>query len=291
MIIVLESSPHIKLKWYAYHLTLELKRRGHNVDNFNVWRFSDILSRLKQQVDPATLRGVDLWTGSWLELNPDLLHTEGWSSNYYDQLWENEWRFGRCVQTVGLRLMLVADSDHDYEMYADNFGWDTLNVDLTPNVISELAHRISMLRDQQTLQSCPPPPAYCGPQHPHVIFVGEKRNTTASNWLPFASHLTERYGRVLRNAAFQCGWTNIGDCPPEFLGTAQWVVACGQKAQSYVQSIHINDGPQQVLSIPHPAWLYRFNTRHTQDMVAVTEETLHLVINNLLSTTDKEPIK
>lgn len=206
--------------------------------------------------------------------------------------WLGEWLHGRAVQTSGLRVILLpellaqVDNRRDetdlpvdvfaektaYFEYARRFGYLTLINDYTEVGLQYNVNQIiSRLSKTQTLT----PPAYAGPIDARVVFVGEKLNDKAcrsmpGSWLPFSSRLTTELGRRLGDKAFKCGWTNVGDVTQEFLAD-RYVVACGESAVRWLSGIGIVR-----MVVPHPAWLYRYNT------ITYTERDLVDKILNLI---------
>ena len=201
-----------------------------------------------------------------------------------------EWLHGRAVQTAGVRCMLVphdfvettkrvdetdlkVDRFHEcmaFAAYGADYNYTCLTNFYTDQSIKD---NIEIIMSQVTNADKLIPPLYAGPYDAKVMFLGESRNDEGKHsipgaWLPFTSRLTMELGRRMGNKAFSCGWTNVEDVSYEFM-LDKFVVACGEQASDWVQDCDIDH-----VSIPHPAWLYRFATPQTLELREQTDKIL-----------------
>lgn len=207
--------------------------------------------------------------------------------------WLGEWLHGRAVQTSGVRVILLPTGAVDtgdlrdssdlpvnpraefeaFMQYGKDFDYLMLtNYYTEDSVLSNAELIISRLGAANII----PPPKYAGYPNAKVVFVGERRNDKSKmippgSWLPFTSRLTSELGRRLGPKAMQCGWTNVGDVPLEFLAN-KFVVACGEVAAEWLE----NSGIARLV-IPHPAWLYRYNTAAARNKRDLTDKILTLI--------------
>lgn len=232
-----------------------------------------------------------IWDRGWPSehVYGKLLHRD---RRLVDDPFLGEWLHGRAVQTAGLRVILLpssvemlrklrnstdlkVDPTDEYEAfyrYGHTYGYTMLC-----NYYNEssLEDNIDSIVSRLGTAGIVTPPFYAGPVNARVVFVGEKRNVDArvippGSWLPFSSRLTSELGRRMGPNALKCGWTNVGDVSPEFLAN-RYVVACGEVAADWLR----HTGNVRLV-IPHPAWLYRYNTLTTQQK--------RDLVDNLLST-------
>jgi hypothetical protein len=220
----------------------------------------------------------------------------GWPSEYvYGTLlrqtrrlaadpWLGEWLHGRAAAANGLRVMLTgpspaelatrrdsSDLDVDpaserllYMAYAHRFNWLVLR----PEPIELMVSRVIDAYLRVVDLVAPLPPTFAGPTNSSVIIIGEDRagaSMTPGGWLPFSSHLTTKLARLLGDRAMRVGWTNAHDCPPSALRGAKTLVACGARAQQWVERYVMQEGGrQELIRIPHPSHVFRFNNSVTQ---------------------------
>jgi hypothetical protein len=182
--------------------------------------------------------------------------------------WLGEWLLGRAVDTSGLRVVLAPSTsaliyrraDHQdptdhkvnpiierdlYVEYGERFGYA---------VRSEIdaADLLTAARLKSQMPCSVLPPRYSGPAKAKVVFVGEARKERSAFPLPFITPMTTQYGRLLGDAAMECGWTNV-DAHPSWLRDRELVVACGNLAIAWCHRNGVEAEP-----VPHPAWLYRW---------------------------------
>lgn len=239
-----------------------------------------------------------VWDRSWVSehVYAKLL---GRDRRLRDNPWLGEWLHTRAVRTVGLGMILLgpdvatlerlrkdhpgtllADAQDEvdaFRSYAERFGWRVLNNYHTSydardlaDVLAARARQVVTYGEQVSIAW---PPGYCGPPDARVVFVGDEPggggHSVPGSWLPFCSRFTMRYGELLGNEAFKCGWTNRSACPPQTLRMSRikLVIACGARAQRWVKfyAVHSN-----VLPVPHPSWLYRWG--RGQDKIVEVEQ-------------------
>lgn len=201
-----------------------------------------------------------------------------------DDPWLGEWLHGRAVETVGARAILLGPSTqvlrdlrdrtdlavdpgqerHLYRNYGLRFGYFVYNNRHDDRTLEYMAAQLdAQARDRHGHGLRPP--AWAGPPDATVVFLGERRNGPPmwdqGRWLPFASRLTEQYGRLLNGAAiYHAAWTNTEDAKENDkiqrrLVSARLLVACGREAQEYARR---ELGRDFIVDVPHPAWLYRW---------------------------------
>ncbi len=226
-------------------------------------------------------------------LSPHVLHIwqRSWASEHvYAKLlnrdrrlredpWYGEWIHGRAVTAQGMCVMLLApipalrerrdDTDLNIDVekefvefrdYAVRFRW---RLKMLPNNMSSiLPAAYSIMNELESKITHVIPPVYAGPLNAPVIIIGEKRsmNTQPWEWLPFSSRLTTIFGRTFGDAAFRYGWGNAQDTPPAVLSEARVVISCGDVARKWVANYV---SPVTHISVPHPSYLYRYNTKKT----------------------------
>lgn len=186
--------------------------------------------------------------------------------------WLGEWLHGRATRakfillTDPIKLIerrnetdLPVNPTDEYAAYHDygkRYGWDVIRASADPKTDAILIVNASLFQESYVV---PQPPLYVGPLYPNVVFVGEKRSEGSSfpgSWLPFSSRLTMKYGEIFGDEALLAGWTNVGDVSRHFLQYPRIVISCGQAATEWVDGINV----YRHVALPHPAWLYRFNS-------------------------------
>lgn len=193
--------------------------------------------------------------------------------------WHGEWMYGRTVQSFGARVILLGPSEselnrlrtpddlsipvhaerREFEAYGRRFGWWVVENDHDEASNLLVLEHVRRTLAVQRYNQMPPPPVYCGPACPRILFVGEQRTELLERrypgaWLPFTSRYTTEYGRILGDLALECGWSNAFDCPPEVASRAELVVACGAVAQKWAVDLR----HPRVVNVPHPSWLFRW---------------------------------
>jgi hypothetical protein len=157
------------------------------------------------------------------------------------------------------------DEKEAFLAYGRRYGWNIVgSTDRERLPMSTLVSLVWPLI-QGTLRSeyFRGPKQWCGPINAPVVFVGERGSSNDSvpgGWLPFSSRYTTQYGRILGDAALQCGWTNAWDDRREIFNRAKLVIACGATAQRWAKEVRGRAGAEKatVEEIPHPAALYRW---------------------------------
>lgn len=251
---------------------------------------------LKEDTATDFTERVAIWDRSWASeyVYASLLNRD---KRLRDDPWLGEWLHGRAAVNKFILLEDVRTLKHrrdetdlpvdpafelkSFRAYAETYGWNAIAINgANPGTVAR-----HIMRSCQWTLNYAKPPAYCGPLNPHVVFVGEKIPKNAhvqmpGAWLPFSSRLTMNYGRELGELAFKCGWTNTRDVPPPQLRHASIIVSCGETARLWVDNyvIHHSDLPgASHFSLPHPAWLYRYNNKYTSERMMSARSTLALI--------------
>ena len=199
-----------------------------------------------------------------------------------DDPWLGAWLHGRAVDAYGYQCILLGPSDREilalrtdddlnvnvrqetagYMQYGDEHGVPYFNNHHTAEWANTFVENLHARMTLPHHRSTPPgiPPYYAGPWYANVVVVGQdrkgKKDTIPGAWLPFTSRMTTQFARdAFGRYALEVGWTNAGDIPPQTL-RGKAIIACGQKAQKWVQ-YHIGGG-EDVLNIPHPSYLLRW---------------------------------
>jgi len=242
----------------------------------------------------------------------------GWPSEYvYGNLlnrkrrmsqdpWLGAWLHDRAVQSNGLRVMMLGPSPEKlaslrdrsdiavdpkleiqlFKQYAMKYGWmilegyDHTEEDLKQNV------RAIITRYQEIIPSynkAPLPPSWAGSQNADVVFVGNELSEfpMPGGWLPFTSLLTTKFGRIFGDQAMTYAWTNARSCNPAYLRERRVIIACGNVAHLWVRNYIDNkeNKDQQILYIPHPSYLMRFNTAKVKIALEATIKELRKVLD------------
>jgi hypothetical protein len=202
-----------------------------------------------------------------------------------EDAWLGEWLYGRAVQTIGLRVMLlgesverlVADRDatdlpveprderDEFYRYALAHGW---NKYVFPHTAKQLDAHVDIIWTSAVYsadRAWASPPAWAGPNLARTVYVGEARNgesTFPGSFLPFTSQMTIQFARMVPRP-FEAGWTNAADCPPQALRYAKTIVACGTHAQKWAK-FHVGDKAIRIINVAHPAFVFRYNTPAAQ---------------------------
>lgn len=233
--------------------------------------------------------------------------------------WLGEWSFGRALDTYGLKLILLGPSaealqskrdesdlkipvavEREYfKNYGARFYWHTTE---NPHNAEAADFAAEIIVDYiKTMRSPVKPPYYAGPVNSKVVFLGEAKNRNAiHSWLPFSSRYTTLLGREFGDDALRYGWTNVEylcelnkkkvcDNPPtdqfdmaEFF-KAKLVVACGQIARNYCNSMCLN-----YLGIDHPSSGFRWGSQLEKYRRQVDELKLELFRRKLYAGEEKE---
>jgi len=204
-----------------------------------------------------------------------------------DDAWLGEWLYGRAVMASGgVRIMIdrhpaILEKYRDnsdlkvnpiaeqasYRLYAKEFGYMVMRNDDDPKTVLSYAEllvkSIRQWREEKKRSSLRLP-MYAGPLDPNVIVVGESLSNGAGipgSWLPFTSPSTIKFGRLFgAKAITHMGWTNIGEISPIEIQTHS-IIACGRDAQIWARRY----GAKVMLSVPHPAWQFRYANDATKD--------------------------
>jgi hypothetical protein len=241
--------------------------------------------------------GVAVWDRSWASEHVYGLLLDRVDHRLAGDPWLGEWLYGRAVQACGLRVMVTTDpallrerrnatdlpvdpaiERFAFQQYADQHGWSTY--DMTQWSVAEVAKDVVQRAVAVAMRGTSRPPVYCGPPGAPVVVVGEARNlgaTAPGAWLPFTSRLTTLAGRALGENAYRVGWTNAEDVPPVAVRGAVGLVACGEHADQWCR-YHV--GHKNVLSVPHPASLYRFGKQRAR--IDGVEESVRQFVRSIL---------
>lgn len=215
--------------------------------------------------------------------------------------WLGAWCLDRAADANGLKVILLPDNieavrkERDqsdmkvpvlgevmlYNDYARMFGWDVYKVrhstasqvNAAEQIVSKLMNRMHMVSD---------PTRVCGPINSPVMFIGEVKSNQyiPGGFLPFSSRFTTMFGRDLGNYAIQSRWSNISDVVPEDFRLIDLVVLCGQVAYTEYHNYIGKEvsSSTRVIAIPHPSYLYRYNTTR----VRLAKETALEQVNSVL---------
>jgi hypothetical protein len=191
-----------------------------------------------------------------------------------DDPWLGEWWFGRAVQALGVRMILLGPGGEEqfgirtpddqpvdptterelFRAYGNRFGWAVFE-----NQHSAASHE-QLLRFLEAAGKFKPrdPARWAGPKFSDVVVLGEARSKQVADdwlsWMPFGSRYTTRFARQLGDDALRVSWTNVEAEPA--LESVRLVVACGKKALRYAEGAA--GVTTQLHHVPHPSWLYRW---------------------------------
>ena len=211
-----------------------------------------------------------------------------------DDPWLGEWLYGRAS---AIKYMLLPETVQNIQLrdssdlpvspleeikiffkYADDYGWHKLYNTYTLSDLSVNIWRV--VNDVKNLKDYVNPffnpPKCVGLPISPVIFIGEKRNESGSypgGWLPFTSPNTMKYGRLLGSKAMVYVWTNVGDVDAKEVVKSKIIITCGKKAYRWANKIGVNT----VIALPHPSWLYRFNSPEIQMARRTVERMLKII--------------
>lgn len=198
-----------------------------------------------------------------------------------DDAFLGEWLYGRVVQAVGVRAMILGPSVQQLRMkredddlpvepmderrmfyaYGQRFGYLSYNNQHTEDAAHEIAAQLAEFtkrhyKEGEGLR----PPHYVGHPLARLVVVGQDRNEISQfpgAWAPFSTPLTTMLGREFEADAFKLGWTNAEAIKPQLL-EGRAIMACGEKAQQWVK-YHVPN-PELVVDAPHPAYAYRYSS-------------------------------
>jgi len=197
--------------------------------------------------------------------------------------WDYEWWYGRAIQTVGLRFMLIEHDQYEFAHFTNavNFNKIILRISTDADYLDAQSYAIQQIMTFKQNHALTPP-RYAGHPDTPVVFVGEQLNTKAPPpaWLPFTSSYTAKLGRIFGNDAILSGWTNIEEVPAEYLRSKFCVISCGRIAAQWVRDV-VKPAYKHI-EIAHPSWMFRYNTPATQtafdamvNIIPVVREVLH----------------
>jgi len=211
-----------------------------------------------------------------------------------EDAWLGEWLYGRACALKVMVLPEIQESENRrdktdlptdvpveckaFEKYAKDFGWYKVF-----NNFSLESLQINMENLIRKIMTCTTPkfpmPKIVGPDDAKVLFIGEHRTDGKypGSWLPFTSLFAMKYGMILGTKAFKFAWTNIGEIPIQEVMKYEVVVACGTLAYNWVSEIR---RPRKLIGLPHPAWLYRYNTAKTREARQLVHRTLTSIGEN-----------
>lgn len=217
-----------------------------------------------------------------------------------------EWLYGRIVQTLGLRIMLMTDYDtlkqrrdetdlpvsilreecNLFAEYAMNAQWDSFY--LMPGVMdAEGAARrtvCKLLDHYAKLKSDPVSydiaHHYCGPWKSPLIVVGtldhayEKMHGT---WLPFTDTLGSAFLRQFKWDALQIGWTYERQIPPQLLQN-RVVATIGAPASRWVAKYA---HPAEQITMPSFRYVWSMRSSKGRNQIESGLERMMNVIKNI----------
>lgn len=214
--------------------------------------------------------------------------------------WYGEWIFGRAVNTVGTRAMILGpdvttlranrdDTDLPVDPWEEREAFLQYGIDFNvPFYVNEhtigYAEGLAAELAKRAWHRWARRPVHAGFREytglvdkPPVLILGEARSGHPER-LPFTSAYTTRLARSLGNNALRCAWTNVHAEPVHSIISAEQVVACGKVAEQYANDLR---GGVGVTAIPHPAWMYRWGSVKG-DMITESEGTIARVVNSAL---------
>jgi hypothetical protein len=249
---------------------------------------------------------VYVWDRAWpSEYVYSKLMYRGQQHKMRDDPWMGAWLHDRAVDANGLKVMLLpidelavqGQRDHTdlttpvlgeamlYKDYAAMFGWCTYAVghdDYTQGQVSLTVADILLRRWEKVTD----PARICGPVDSPVLFVGWEKSsrTVRGGWLPFTSVFTTAFGRDIgEGKSIESRWSNAVDLVPEDLARIELVVLCGKQASSIFKSNfskEVRPGTQ-IIEVPHPSYLYRFNTSKVREQRAEALNHIQTVLKEL----------
>jgi hypothetical protein len=239
-------------------------------------------------MEDIMLGGLVVWDRSWASEHVYSKLLNRTKHRLGDDPFLGEWLYTRAVLSVGCCFMVVGDEiqphdeddlpvdpveeQNEFTGYALDHGWPiVVNKFTAGNLVNNserVMHHVNKLQMLVENETYSVPPVYAGPPCPKVMFVGERRSAGKfpGAFIPFASRLTTMLGREIGNNAVFAGWTNVADVAPQEIRRADVVVSCGGVARKWVD-YHVAmsgyTGNKFRFSIPHPAYLYRYNNERT----------------------------
>lgn len=208
-----------------------------------------------------------IWDRSWVceSVYGILL---GRKSDLADNPFLGEWLYGRAIQAVGMRaIMLPADPRElekrrsaddlqvhpalEYRAYKDHalkFGYEILENDYTEERLQDLT--ASIVDDLWNLRRFRPvPPGYAGPFNAKTVVITESRevNPKLGEWLPASTPDGLDFAETLGpEIALSIGWATARQCPPNLLRKVDTLVVLGEEA--ILWAVH-NVGHDNVVSL------------------------------------------
>lgn len=196
-----------------------------------------------------------------------------------------EWLYGRAVQTVGIRAIILGpsadalrrlrtksdlpveplDERRWFERYGRRWGYhlvsDAHEPDLAKETARNLVHAAYLAFESSKGIR---PPHYVGPPQASIVVVGQDKDKGfkfPGAWAPFSSPNLTMLGRLFDTDAFRVGWTNAEAIAPQHLNS-RVILACGKRAQTWVK-YHVSN-PEAVVNMLHPAYAFRSNSEKAQ---------------------------
>lgn len=200
---------------------------------------------------------------------------------------QGEWLYGRAVDACGVKAVLLGPSvealacngdDTDFEVslrgerelfmkYGKLGGWRVVANQHEEGMSKSLALELVGLAGQRVNVDLLPP-VVAGPIHSSTIVVGDRPSSRGGSWMPFTSRLTTKLAlrmKELGGEPLNLLWANSNSFPPQYLGTFETVITCGDRAHRWA-TLHgkVLSQSTRYVTIPHPAWLFRFVTEKTE---------------------------
>ena len=256
---------------------------------------------LQLEADMALIRGgrYVIWDRAWLGETVYPLLIEGREGIDW---FEAEWLYGRAADTCGVKVVLLGpsldviidkrdDTDldvspikerHLFMEHGTKGGWQIVANQHDDGWVRDFARMLIGVAAQQVNNDLLPPDV-AGHIGASTIIVGDQPNPRSKSWLPFTTRLTTILAtkiRALGGDPLKALWANASNFPPQYLSTFETVITCGEKAHKWA-TLHgkvLSQGAHYV-TIPHPAWLFRYENESTAKARLKVDKELLLLIH------------
>ena len=255
------------------------------------------------EADMELIRGgrLVIWDRAWLGevVYPELI--EGRDGLDW---FAAEWLYGRAADACGIKVVLLGPSletlrtkrdETDLQVsttkeralfakYGAQGNWYVVANQHDDGMGKDLARELVALAGQRVNVDLMPP-TIAGPINANTIIIGDKpsKQGLVGGWLPFSSRLTMMLGKRIYDLGgypFNVAWANRSSFPPQMLEAYDTVITCGEKAHKWAALYGkvLSQGARYV-TIPHPAWLFRYENERTASARRDVDKELLLLIH------------
>jgi hypothetical protein len=156
----------------------------------------------------------------------------------------------------------VAKERELYETYGRRFGWDIHRIDHSEATQLVFTAKVMMHLDRAK-RNFINPEIICGKVDSPVLIMGSEKSqqTIDGGWMAFTSRMTTMFGQDIGDDAMKVAWSNVSEVPPAQLKNRKAIILCGTSAKVQFEFMRKEvSADTEVIEIPHPSYLFRFNS-------------------------------